>query len=305
MHIPKNGENPLEKENVLELKTMTVNLEHFLHNVEERIAKMRNNKNLYYDGNQDAEIKEIYYNHSPRKLTFKQLHLLVKKTHTNQLPYFVSKDTYLYTWVDLQPNGEIKSIYSGERKHPRAYILGDYGVHMRQEMHQINVDEGEIEAVTDQEREQLKFNAEHIVPQSWFNGREPMKGDLHHLFACEPKCNMIRSNFPYFDFPHYTPESPSETVRNDCGVAVAELFEPEFGKGAVARAMMYFLLRYPKGIKRSYRKKVDVSLLRKWSTEFPPDLYEKHRNQAIYYIQGNRNPFIDFPNLADSTYFPL
>jgi deoxyribonuclease I len=43
------------------------------------------------------------------------------------------------------------------------------------------------------------MNTEHIVPQSWFGAVEPMKGDLHHLFVCEPECNIARSNFPYED----------------------------------------------------------------------------------------------------------
>jgi endonuclease I len=39
--------------------------------------------------------------------------------------------------------------------------------------------------------------------------------------------------------------------------------------------------------------------LLKWNRDFPVTVYEKHRNLAIYEIQGNRNPFIDFPELAD------
>jgi hypothetical protein len=29
------------------------------------------------------------------------------------------------------------------------------------------------------------YNGEHVVPQSWFGNAEPMRGDLHRLFACE------------------------------------------------------------------------------------------------------------------------
>ncbi|MCE0446644.1 endonuclease [Streptomyces tricolor] len=42
------------------------------------------------------------------------------------------------------------------------------------------------------------------MPQSWFAKREPMRGDLHHLFACEPECNSFRGNIPYTDFPAST-----------------------------------------------------------------------------------------------------
>jgi endonuclease I len=50
---------------------------------------------------------------------------------------------------------------------------------------------------------ELRFNCEHVVPQSWYAKAEPMRGDLHHLFACEPRCNSFRSNIPYFDFADF------------------------------------------------------------------------------------------------------
>ena len=126
-----------------------------------------------------------------------------------------------------------------------------------------------------------------------------MKGDLHHLFTCQPECNIKRSNLPFADFSFYTPESPEERIQNRCGVTMDGRFEPEYGKGTVARAMMYFLVRYPGVINTSFRRKIDISLLLRWHKEFKVTLYEKHRNQSIFQIQGNRNPFIDFPELAE------
>ncbi len=58
----------------------------------------------------------------------------------------------------------------------------------------------------------LPYNCEHVVPQSWFGEDEPMRGDIHHLFACEFGCNSFRGNFPYFDFP-----DTQEVVRDACG----------------------------------------------------------------------------------------
>lgn len=69
------------------------------------------------------------------------------------------------------------------------------------------------------------------IPQSWFGGIEPMKGDLHQLFTCQPDCNISRSIFPYADFTFYTPESVYEPIRNHCEVAINEKFEPVHGKG--------------------------------------------------------------------------
>src|SRR5699024_7977163 len=106
-----------------------------------------------------------------------------------------------------------------------------------------------------------------------------------------------RSNYPYYDFADYNPQIiGNQRVEDTCGKAERNLFEPEYGKGTVARAMLYFLLRYPKEIEPSYKEEIDIDLLLDWHQQFPPDIYEKHRNQSIYEIQGNHNPFIDFPD---------
>ncbi|MEK3890184.1 endonuclease I family protein [Bacillus sp. FSL K6-3431] len=282
-------------------------LESILASLEIYRSKIINNELVYYDEEANMKDTQRYYHRfkfqlpSSRKKFF-QLHTIVRNSHKNILPYFISKDEYLYTWVDLQPNGIVKNIYSGEEMKPADLIKQDFEVQIRHvDYERLQPKENTTELISID----LKFNAEHIVPQSWFSGREPMKGDLHHLFACDPQCNAIRSNFEYHDFVNYSPESPNENIRNHCGVASFELFEPEYGKGTIARAMLYFILRYPDGIRKSFRKKVDFTLLRKWNQQFPPSIYEKHRNQAIFHIQGNRNPFIDYPELIDEFYFPL
>ena len=134
----------------------------------------------------------------------------------------------------------------------------------------------------------LPYNCEHVVPQSWFGKREPMRGDLHHLFACEPDCNSFRGNTPYFDFPDY-----GEAIRSDCGRREPGEFEPAHGKGAAARATLYFLLWYP-GVVRQYGERHLQTLLA-WHAADPPGDWERHRNAAIFEKQGNRNPLIDHP----------
>ena len=138
------------------------------------------------------------------------------------------------------------------------------------------------------------------MPQSWFGKREPMRGDLHHLFACESGCNSFRGNTPYFDFPDF-----EEALREECGKRLGNKFEPTSGKGAVARATLYFLLRYPGEINRistEYEKR-RLALLLRWHADNPPDVYEHHRNEAIYERQGNRNPLIDHPEWAEQVDF--
>jgi endonuclease I len=279
----------------------------------ENQQKIQQQNALYYNENEETRIMERYYDRiddrMDGKLLFQTYHDLTKRTHIRRIPYFLSKDYYLYTWVDLQPDGTVKSIYSGKKKDPRAVILQDYETIQKryeqfiQLVKKAKKGELDLEQKIKMVDKQFKFNAEHVVPQSWFGTKEPMKGDLHHLFVCEPRCNSIRSNFPYADFPFYEPESPDEVVQNDCGVAHEEHFEPEHGKGAVARAMMYFLVRYPRAIKHPFVDQINIPLLVQWHKRFPVTMYERHRNAAIFRIQGNRNPFIDKPNLAEQLYF--
>ncbi len=277
--------------------------------------KIKHNLQLYYDVKKDMKDKARYYSslvtkNNPSQL-FTMYHELVTRTHKRRVPYFISKDRYLYTWVDMQPDGSVKSIYSGERKDPHVLIEEDFETIQKRYVQFQQLLENTKHFSHDLDKKManidsaFKFNTEHIVPQSWYGGREPMKGDLHHLFVCQPECNTARSNYPYDDFSFYKPECPNEQIQNHCGVAMADRFEPEDGKGAVARSMMYFILRYPRAIRKPFLKQVNINLLINWHNQFNVTLYEKHRNRAIYRIQGNRNPFIDFPELAEKIMFPI
>lgn len=298
---------------LLELKqSLGRNVHIALEKLEKNREKIKENLLLYYNEEEDMKDQDHYYHsvkkHKNANQLFFTYHELIKKTHTHQLPYFMSKDQYLYTWVDLHPDGSIKSIYSGIHNNPINFIEEDFDLIQKkyQEFQQLlhdhkyfkHIHHGKITNIDDA----LKFNTEHTVPLSWFSANEPMKGDLHHLFACQPECNIKRSNFPYADFSFYTPESPDEKIQNECGITCNNGFEPEHGKGTIARAMMYFLLRYPNIIHKNYQRKIDYALLIKWHKQFKATIYEKHRNQAIYSIQGNRNPFIDLPELAEQLF---
>ncbi|WP_079504233.1 endonuclease I family protein [Mesobacillus jeotgali] len=235
----------------------------------------------YYEAELDSGIRDKYYCNAV--FTPEELSYLLIETHTSYLRY--SPHEYVYPWVDLQENLQLKSLYSGRDLDPVKVIKEDLQ---------------QIEALQDAgmaANSKATFNTEHVVPQSWFDGNEPMRGDLHHLFACEPGCNSMRSNFPYHDFQGYEPDIQAQRIRTGCGMAEEGKFEPEYGKGIVARAVFYFALRYMNEVDITNR--FDFRLLLRWHFVNPVTVYEKHRNFSIQELQGNRNPFIDFPEQAE------
>lgn len=265
----------------------------------------------YYDATADASDRTAYYSGisstlNPSQL-FDALSELVRSTHTNELGY--KPAVHLYPWVDLQPNLKIRSIYSTQMFEPIEFIARDLEVARlrRERLTRFRRSEAAgnpaLEAAFLESLEaDLPYNCEHVVPQSWFDKRQPMRGDLHHLFACESKCNSFRSNTPYFDFTNF-----GEAIRSDCGKSETNKFEPNAGKGAVARATLYFLLRYPGEINSmdsEYTPDRILTLLQ-WHQDHPVSDYERHRNQAIFAVQGNRNPLVDDPEWATRIQFSL
>ena len=235
---------------------------------------------------------------------FHALNNLLRETHATVFSYKKARLEHLYPWVDLRPDRQLKSIYSGEGFSVEEVIREDLEVAARHESMiaqfmttESASDPETLEAFLDNLESSSPFNCEHVVPQSWFAKKQPMKADLHHLFTCESDCNSFRGNIPYFEFP---PED--EVVRQKCGRRETnDRFEPTAGKGVVARATMYFILRY-QGIVGDEARELQsarLPILMKWHTEEPVTIYERHRNAAIRAVQGNRNPLIDFPEWAE------
>lgn len=269
----------------------------------------------YYDATRDQSDRDAYYDRLLSRLDklsptefYAELNTLLTRTHNKKLTY--KPATHLYPWIDLQPDLTIQSIYSQTQFKPEELIREDFRVDQIRAVRsqELRVQESvltaeQFQTALDLLEASLPYNCEHVVPQSWFNKKEPMRGDLHHLFACEPNCNSFRGNNPYTDFPSFKPEL--EVIRDRCGMLDKGRFEPGAGKGAVARATLYFLLRYPGEINQTVKeyKAESLQTLLQWHTEFPPTEYELHRNAAIFEKQGNRNPLIDFPEWADKIAF--
>lgn len=263
----------------------------------------------YYDPEADAAARDAYYasidaGSSPGKLAAALVELL-RTTHVRPVSYAPARD--VYPWIDLHPDLRLRSIYSGQVFDPEQIIREDFRIEAARrlrlqefrarEQHlseaQVAMEEALLETA-------LPYNCEHVVPQSWFDRAEPMRGDLHHLFTCEMRCNSFRGNSPYISFAE-----PLEAVRDQCGRREGGDFEPQRGRGTVARAVLYFLLRYPGlvGDRANEMPLERLPTLISWHRDEPPDRYEWHRNAAIHARQGNRNPLIDWPEWAERIAF--
>ncbi|MGW0712199.1 endonuclease [Streptomyces sp. NPDC002643] len=262
----------------------------------------------YYDRQSDAAARDAYYagvDTDDGEALRRALTDLLEETHAPRPKYKPIR--LVYPWVDLHKDGRLRSVYSGKAFSAEEFIRADAAVEEARlaRIHELFMNErtagpAEFEAEFDALEASMPFNCEHVVPQSWFTKREPMRGDLHHLFACEVGCNSFRGNFPYFDFPGF-----EEAERDDCGMREDIGFEPEAGKGAVARATLYFLLRYPGEVGDTRREFPEERLptLLAWHAAEPVTEYELHRNAAIAELQGNRNPLIDHPDWAQKIDF--
>jgi hypothetical protein len=144
------------------------------------------------------------------------------------------------------------------------------------------------------------MNVEHTWPQSFFDKALPMRSDLHHLLPTFQHPNSIRSNLPFGEVTGRSEYS------NDAGAKLGGgVFEPpNISKGKVARAVLYFFTRYyDRNITQGAYSHVffsdRIEMFLRWNREHPPTADELRRNDLVEDFQGNRNPFVDDPALAD------
>jgi uncharacterized repeat protein (TIGR02543 family) len=167
------------------------------------------------------------------------------------------------------------------------------------------------------------WNKEHSLPKSWFGGEEyPMYCDAFHIYPTDIKTNSNRAALPYG-------ETNASLACSNYGYGAVgtsnrsgytgEIFEPRETattnyKGDLARTYFYMLTCYMNTnftqaaggqVMFTYTNSVAdftdyaLDLMLEWHREDPVSEKERVRNNAIYAHQGNRNPFIDYPCLAE------
>ena len=180
------------------------------------------------------------------------------------------------------------------------------------------------------------YNREHSIPKSWFGGSESQPGcDIFHIVPTDGYVNNKRSNYAFGEVSSasYTYDGAKlgsaknititggNTIAGNAGASVScsgTVFEPrdeykgDFARGyfgtmikwagdyqafTTGNGSMIFSSNYSTGA--FGLTKYGVALLMKWHRQDPVSQKEVDRNNGIQQTQGNRNPFIDYPYLAE------
>ncbi|MCR4836302.1 MAG: endonuclease, partial [Bacteroidaceae bacterium] len=189
--------------------------------------------------------------------------------------------------------------------------------------------------ITDQagnyQKEGDKYNREHSFPKSWFGGKESsVPGhDLFHIYPTDGFVNGKRSNYPFGE--NNGEEYSSSGNFSKLGKCTYPgctyigdkeyVFEPnDKYKGDFARTYFYMVTCYEEQLSTWYKNYANsneglkatidgstypafttwqLNMLLDWSRNDPVSEKEINRNNAVYDLQKNRNPFIDYPGLED------
>ena len=254
-------------------------------------AQGPNDSGTYYaaaDGKKGAELKSA-------------LHAIIKAGHTS--------NTYGSLWdhfrnTDKRSDGKVWDMYSGITNF--TFGTDQAGSYSK---------EGDV------------YNREHSFPNSWFGGSTGhiAYSDLNHLYPTDGYVNNRRANYCFGENNGESYKSSGGFSKlGNCtysGSGAAKCFEPnDMYKGDFARTYFYMVTRYENEIVswfQNYANKEGVSetlagntypgltqwqvnMFLKWSKNDPVSAdKETPRNKLVYGIQGNRNPFIDYPGLEE------
>ena len=206
--------------------------------------------------------------------------------------------TAFYT-TDDKPNGKVWDMYSDVPggTPPYEYTFG--------------VDEGGVSGT-----EGTGYNREHSFPASWFGSVTPMYTDLFQIYPTDNTVNNRRNNYPYGEVTSPTWTSLNGSKLGPCTYPgyTGVVFEPiDAYKGDFARTYFYMSTRYytedaswpgSPMVNGSQLLPWAEAMLLEWNAQDPVSQKEIDRNEAIYAIQGNRNPFIDRPDFVQKVFQP-
>jgi len=161
------------------------------------------------------------------------------------------------------------------------------------------------------------MNIEHSLPKSWWGTRQNNAyKDLFHLYPADGPTNSAKNNLPLGEvYSATTDNGVSKIGMNGFSYYLGRVFEPsDEYKGDFARSYLYMSVAYeyfgdaqhqywqsPMINNNTYPvwQKWAIDLLLKWHRQDPVSDKERVRQEKVFQIQGNRNPFIDYPDLVE------
>ncbi len=195
--------------------------------------------------------------------------------------------------TDRNPqNGKVWDMYSDNPDGATAYYF-DFSDHCGNYSH-----EGDC------------FNREHSIPKSWFGDQMPMYSDLFHLYPTDGYVNNKRGNYPFGEVGNvqWVSTNGSKFGTSSCEGCYDTVFEPiDAYKGDFARSVLYMAVRYmDKNLGQTSQSMYSAGSLKpwalavmlRWHAQDPVSQKETDRNNAVFALQHNRNPFIDYPELV-------
>lgn len=190
--------------------------------------------------------------------------------------------------TDKRPDGYVWDMYSSIT----SYVFVSKGTNYK--------DEGDC------------YNREHSFPKDWFDEARPMYSDLMHIVPTDGYVNGRRSNYPFGETNGERYESEggfSKLGASTINGYTGTVFEPnDEYKGDFARIYFYMVTCYEDKVSTwksdmlannaypAFTEWAQDMLLR-WANEDPVSQKEIDRNEAVYKLQGNRNPYVDYPGL--------
>lgn len=158
------------------------------------------------------------------------------------------------------------------------------------------------------------WNREHVWPCAHMNitgQARPESSTKNHstdLFNLRASCQIVNS---YHSDKYYDNSNSKDTfypIVDSTQINGVHNFTGDF-RGDVARTIFYMYTRYLElDIIEDVENDTTVtsigrlSVLKKWNVIDPVDEFEIQRNNRVYEYQGNRNPFIDFPDLSNKLF---
>lgn len=211
---------------------------------------------------------------------------LITKTHTKLTSYDGLRDVFKTSDADPNKSGNIIWFYSGTS----VAFNGKFG----------------------------STNREHVWPKKGgtaFDGDKERNvgSDAHHLRPAEQNLNSDRGSKQFGEVPtiasNIVPQAGSTSYDNLCYLQGNYFYPGKGYRGATARILMYVETRWGDNYNLNFvigagdcKTIGDIETLMKWHYQEPPTAEEIRRNEAVFKIQGNRNPFIDHPEFATKIY---